>query len=80
MVMERVPLTDMNSGESGVVVDIMGGEGLQKRLRSLGIRLGSKLTKISSGLGRGPVVVKIDSSQTAFGHGMSYKLIVEVER
>ena len=80
MTKERIPLTDMNSGESGRVVEFLGGAGMRTRLSSMGIRAGGMISKVSSAFNRGPVVIKVGGSQTALGHGMSYRVIVEVDR
>jgi ferrous iron transport protein A len=77
--MGRVDLTQLEEGQSGVVVDIHGGHGLIRRLESLGIRTGKKVTKVSSQLMRGPVTVRIDNSQVALGFGMARKILVEIE-
>lgn len=78
--MYRVDLTQLEVGESGTVVEIQGGYGLVRRLESLGIRVGKKLTKISSQFMRGPITVKIDNFQVALGFGMARKIIVRVKR
>ena len=70
----------MVAGESGVVTEILGGRGARNRLSGLGIRQGTRITKVSGALGRGPVVVQSGGTQAAFGFGMSYKVILEVER
>jgi ferrous iron transport protein A len=77
---ERIPLTDMKTGETGRVVDILAGGGALNRLRALGIRHGVKVTKVSAAFARGPVVLQVYGTQTALGFGISYKIIVEVER
>ena len=77
---ERIPLTDMENGEDGVVVDILGGMGVHKRLKALGIRPGVKVSKVNATFARGPVILRIGRAQTALGFGVSYKIIVEVER
>ena len=73
-------LTQLQEGKSGVVVEIQGGHGLIRRLESLGIRAGKKITKGSSQLMRGPVTVRIDNSQVAIGFGMARKILVEIEK
>jgi len=78
--MYRVDLTQLEVGESGTVVEIQGGFGLVRRLESLGIRAGKKLTKISSQFMRGPITVRIDNFQVALGFGMARKIIVRVKR
>jgi len=77
---QRIPLTDVESGETATVVEILGGMGMQNRLRALGIRNGVKVTKVSGAFARGPVILRIGGTQTALGFGISYKVIVEVER
>ena len=39
-----------------------------------------KVTKVSSSLARGPVVLQAGSTQAVLGFGISYRVIVEVER
>lgn len=70
----------MKAGESGLVKRIEGGEKLKRRFASLGIRVGKPIRKITSGVLRGPVVVKIDETQVAIGRGMAKKVIVEVKK
>jgi ferrous iron transport protein A len=78
--MKKVDLTQLEEGESGVVVDICGGDGLVRRLESLGIRVGKEVTKVSSQLMRGPITVRINNSQVAIGFGMAKKILVEKEK
>lgn len=77
---ERIPLVDMKTGETGTVVEILGGGGAHNRLRALGIKHGVKVTKVSAAFARGPVVLQIYGTQAALGFGISYKIIVDVER
>lgn len=72
-------LSDLNSDESGTVIEIRGGEGFANRLNSLGIILGKKVTKKSSMMLKGPVTVQINRSLVAIGYGMANKIIVETE-
>lgn len=78
--MQKLDLTRLQEGESGVVVDVQGGHGLIRRLESLGIRVGKKVTKVSSQLMRGPVTVRVDNSEVAMGFGMARKIVVELEK
>ena len=77
---ERIPLTDMKAGETGKVVEIFGGRGVCNRLKALGIRQGAQITKVSASFGHGPVILRVGRSHTALGFGISYKVVVEVER
>ena len=76
----QIILADMNAGETGTVVEVLGGKGVNHRLCSLGIRPKSKVTKISKPLGKGLVLLKVGRTQIALGFGMSHKIIIEVER
>ena len=69
--MTTVDLTQLEEGESGRVVLVSGGHGLIRRLESLGIRVGKKVTKVT---------VRIDGFQVALGFGMARKVLVEIEK
>lgn len=75
----RIALTQMQSDQRGVVVDIEGGHGLIDRLIALGVVPGKTITKISAMLARGPVTIEVDRVQVAIGFGMASKIIVEPE-
>ena len=72
-------LTKLKSGQKGVVVEIQGGVGLVRRLESMGVRKGKKITKISAQFWRGPQIVKVDNTQVAIGFGMAVKISIKVE-
>jgi ferrous iron transport protein A len=78
---QRMQLTlgQMEAGQTGTVIRILGGRGLTRRLEALGIRAGKKITKISSMLFRGPVTLKVDQTQAAIGFGMANKILVEID-
>lgn len=72
-------LPQMEAGQTGTVVQVLGGLGLTRRLEALGIRPGKKVTKISSMLFRGPVTIRVDTAQVAIGFGMANRILVEVD-
>ena len=74
-----VTLRQMNSGQSGKVIQVQGGVGLANRLSALGVRPGKKITKVSSMLMRGPVTIQSGNTRMAIGFGMANKIIVEIE-
>jgi len=74
-----VTLRQMQSGQSGKVVEIQGGHGLVNRLNALGVRPGKKITKVSSMLMRGPVTIQSGNTRIAVGFGMANKIIVELD-
>ena len=77
---EQLTLAEMRTGQTGTVVGVMGGHGLIRRLDALGIRPGRKVTKLSSTLFRGPVMLRVNNTQVAVGFGMARKIIVEVDK
>ncbi len=76
--MAAVDLTRMKAGQWGKVIEIHGGHGMTRRLEAMGIRPGVKITKISSQIMRGPVIVKTGNTQVAIGFGMARRVLVEV--
>ncbi|MBM3118406.1 MAG: ferrous iron transport protein A [Chloroflexi bacterium] len=75
----QLTLAQMRAGQSGTIVAIFGGRGLTRRLEAVGIRVGGKVTKISSTLFRGPVTLRANHTQVAIGYGMANKILVEVD-
>lgn len=75
-----IDLTQMQPGEIGAIVEIHGGQGMIKRLQSMGIRPGKKIAKVSSHFWRGPQTVEIGNMQVAVGFGMAKRILVEVKR
>ena len=61
------------------MVGLLGGYGFINRLNALGIRLCKKITKVSSMLMRGPIIVDVDNMTIAIGYGMAQKIMVEVD-
>lgn len=77
--MEKVDLTQLKEGKGGLVMEIQGGYGLHRRLESLGIRVGKKVTKVSSQFMRGPITLRVDNSQVALGYSLAKKIIVKIK-
>jgi len=75
----QVTLCYMLAGQTGTVVEIGGGQGLVRRLSAMGIRPGSRITKVSSMFMRGPVTVRVGQTQLALGFGMARRILVELD-
>ena len=73
-------LTQIQPGETGIVSEIQGGHGFIRKLQSMGVRPGKKITKVSSHFWRGPQTIEIDNSQIAIGFGMAKRILVEVQK
>jgi len=76
----QVPLDRAESGQPLLVVAVEGGRQVHDRLKSLGIRPGVVIQKISGHAGSGPVVVRHGRSQTALGHGVAHRILVEMSK
>jgi Fe2+ transport system protein FeoA len=74
----KMTLADVAAGDTAVIVGVEGGKALTDRLKALGIRRGTKLTKVSNSFARGPVVVRHGQAQTALGSGICAKILVEI--
>ena len=75
---KQIPLSQMEVGQSGIVIQIQGGHGLANRLSALGIRPGQRVTKVSSMFMRGPVTIQAGNTQVAIGFGMARRILVEI--
>jgi len=75
-----IDLTKMRPGETGIVEEIQGGQGFVRKLQSMGVRPGKKITKVSSHFWRGPQTIKVGHIQIAVGFGMAKRILVEVKR
>jgi ferrous iron transport protein A len=73
-----IPLSRMEAGQSGVVVQIQGGQGMINRLGALGIRPGRRVTKVSSMFMRGPVTIQVGNARVAIGFGMAKRIMVDL--
>ena len=71
-------LNQMAQGESGTIFEIQGGFGFVRRMESMNIRVGKRITKSSSIFKRGPITIRIDNTHMALGFGMANKILVEV--
>lgn len=70
-------LVELKEGMSASVVSVEGGSALEGKLYSLGVREGAIVKKVAGVFRRGPIVIKIGSSQIAMGRGMASKVKVK---
>ncbi len=75
-----IDLTQLPPGETGIVEEMQGGHDFVRKLQSLGMRPGKRITKVSSHFWRGPQTVEVDNIQIAIGFGMAKRIMVEVKR
>jgi len=75
-----IDLTQLQPGETGIVEEMQGGHGFIRKLQSMGVRPGKRVTKVSSHFWRGPQTVEIGNIQIAIGFGMAKRIMVVVKR
>ncbi|MGA1794813.1 MAG: FeoA family protein [bacterium] len=73
-----IPLIKMTENQEGIIHALEGGGQFQTRLQALNIRIGKRVKKISATPFRGPVVIEVERSKVAIGHGMAQKVLVAV--
>ena len=71
-------LSDLSINDSGLVYDIRGGYGFQRKLNTLGIRKNQGIKIMSKQPFRGPITIKVCGCMMTIGQGMAQKIIVEV--
>jgi len=74
-----ISLIELDTGKVAKVKRLEGGTGFQRRMASLGIRVGKTIRKITSAPLRGPIVVEVDGARVAIGRGMAARVFVEVK-
>jgi len=74
---KRKSLIHLYRGESGRIIEILGGTGFRRRLNVLGIREGQIIKIVSKQPLRGPLTISVGNSQITIGRGMANKIIVE---
>ncbi|MDI6732210.1 MAG: FeoA family protein [Candidatus Margulisbacteria bacterium] len=77
--MNKLSLDQMDSGQSGIVEAINGGQGTVRRLEALGLKVGKRITKISSMIMRGPITIRVGGTQIAIGCGLAEKIMVAIK-
>jgi len=69
-----IPLANLPEGKEAVVVAIVAGRGLARRLAEMGFTRGEKVKMLRSG--PGPVLVLVKGSRIAIGWGIAMKILV----
>lgn len=71
-------LAEMSSGLKGIIREIHGGTGMVRKLGALGVLPGKEVVKVSAQWMKGPVLLRIGSTEVAVGFGMARHIIVEL--
>ena len=70
-----LPLSEMDVGEEGIVVDVDGGSWVLGRLTSLGFTPGAGV-RVVQNRGHGPLIARIRDIRVALGRHQARKVIV----
>ncbi|MCE5346777.1 MAG: ferrous iron transport protein A [Bacteroidales bacterium] len=70
-------LADIKDGQSGIIVSILGGRILTKRLSDLGLNSGTEVKIIGRTLFSGPIQIEVSGSRLVIGEGLASKIIVQ---
>ena len=76
---DRKSLTELEDGQTAVIVSVQGGKILTKRLADLGITSGTVVKVIRKTLFSGPVQVEVAGSRLVLGWGLASKILVEIK-
>jgi ferrous iron transport protein A len=74
----RATVIELDLGQEAVIHALVGGEELQRKLRSLGIREGKNVIVRARHPFGGPLVVEVDRRQASVGRGMAERIVVEL--
>jgi len=68
---------DESSGEEATIMALAGGRGLQSRLISMGLKVGSQVRVVRGGAGTwGPILIALGQARLAIGRGMADRIMV----
>ena len=71
-------LAEIEAGRSVRITKIDDGGAFKEKLISMGLLPGREVEVISA-RGRGPVVIKVNETRLALGHGMAQKIYVRLD-
>jgi Fe2+ transport system protein FeoA len=72
-------LTDIKDGQTGIIISVMGGKMLTKRLADLGLTPGTEIKMVGRMLFSGPLQIEVCGSRLVVGRGLASKITVELK-
>ncbi len=76
---DKTSLIDIQDGQTGIIVSILGGKTLTKRLADLGLKSGTDIKVIGRAMFSGPVQIEVCGSRLALGKRLASKIIVKLK-
>ncbi|MEM1538156.1 MAG: FeoA domain-containing protein [Candidatus Nezhaarchaeales archaeon] len=77
---DTVPLTALRENDKGMVVLLVGGRGLTRRLAEMGLTPGVEVKVARRGAFRGPIEVEVRGTKLALGYGVAQRVFVKWAR
>ena len=77
--MAEISLTELETGDTGLVSRIEGGHSMVSRLSGLGITKGIEIKMVSRQPMKGPVLIETRRTKVAIGHGMAGRIFINKE-
>ncbi len=74
---QNISLLQLPTNKKAKITSIDGGHGFQRKLQTLGIREGQEIKVVSKQPFRGPITIKVCSSQMTLGRGVARNILVE---
>lgn len=74
-----IPLSFLQTGHEAIVKEMVGGEGMRRRLAGMGITRGTGVKVIQNDAG-GPVIISVREGRLALGRGITLKILVEEKK
>jgi len=73
-----IPLSELRTGNHGVLEFMRAGRGLSSRLTSLGLTPGTDVVVLQN-YGHGPMIVNVRGTHVALSRGLARHLLIKVE-
>ena len=74
--MNNATLSQLKQDEKAIIQTLLGGGGMQHRLRSVGVKEGKLLRVVARHHFSGPLVVEVERRHITIGRGMAQKIVV----
>ena len=74
--LKLMPLVMAKQGERLIIKDFTGGSTARMRLLSMGLKIGDEIDVITN-IGRGQMIIALDCTRYAIGHGLAQKIVVD---
>jgi ferrous iron transport protein A len=72
-------LTDIKDGQTGIILSMLGGKALTKRLADLGLTPGTEIKVLGRMMFSGPMQIEVSGSRLVLGNGLASKITVELK-